>query len=261
MATRKYKKQRKGNLKKKSLGKKKRSMKKRGKSLKKRGGNGDLIPNPSRLIIGNQIRYSILPWAKYVNPLYSNSAGDTETIKLLDSIYKPSKNTVLTYSIMHGFSTASNKLPPCRSYLNRWRDTDNLTDKEIKCEKRKIVIYMDIVKQLLNILENYNSFITNNATYSLYRAKIYKDGVVRYSHGNPYDKDAIEKLITKIFNKAEKHYKTLRLNNVDTSIMCDQSLRQIVADQIYRCKVQEIDCPTNFCTDVSSPPPSSTDEE
>lgn len=39
MATRKYKKQRKGNLSKKSLGKKKRSMKKRGKSLKKRGGD------------------------------------------------------------------------------------------------------------------------------------------------------------------------------------------------------------------------------
>lgn len=239
-------------MKKKSLGKKKRSMKKRGKSLKKRGGNGDLIPNPSRLIMGNSNADNvILPWAEYVNPLYSNSAGDTETIKLLDSIYKPSKNTVLTYSIMHGFSNASDKLPPCRSYLNRLRNTNNLTDKEIKCEKRKIVIYMDIVRQLLDILDNYDTFIINNTTYSLYRAKIYEDGVVRYTHGNPYDKDAIEKLITKIFNKAEKHYKTLRLNNVDTGNMCKQSLYEIVEKQISRCNEKKIECPTNFCSNVS----------
>ena len=112
MATRKYKKQRKGNLKKKSLGKKKRSMKKRGKSLKKRGGNGD----------------------DDIYDIYAKLTGTTET-----SIKDLSVDEFLT---LHEKFINSDHGSCSQSMFSQLRKED--------CDKTKVLFYKGVLEQVLN---------------------------------------------------------------------------------------------------------------
>ena len=171
MATRKYKKQRKGNLKKKSLGKKKRSMKKRGKSLKKRGGNGDLI-QPLTVTFGEEKLEVTLPWAKYVNPLY-NSLNDLQSEKKLsidiaqmyqtriDQIYFLDNNRRLidNFSIYSALGVEK-----CDKIVDSFTmDTDTKLYKSIVCQAIKIRIYNDIMKQIGNMVNSFSLAISPNS--------------------------------------------------------------------------------------------------
>ena len=160
MATRKYKKQKKGNLKKKSLGKKKRSMKKRGKSLKKRGGNGDLLIKP--LANGD-----ILPWAKYVNPLYiylkqygklkNNFLQETipEMYKnRINQIYNRNDGKSLIYNFERLTGSSRNALNSLslKSCIILDFSKDERYFYTLICQAIKIRIYYDIIRQIQEIV-------------------------------------------------------------------------------------------------------------
>jgi hypothetical protein len=172
MATRKYKKQRKGNLKKKSLGKKKRSMKKRGKSLKKRGGNGDLLIKPLTVTFRGIEQEVTLPWAEYVNPLYkflkdlqSEGQNIAEMYKTrINEIYNRDneKSLLLNFERLAEYFPRENigntiSLKPCtgiRDKLSNVLFNRNIEQKPYKlivCQAIKIRIYNDIMRQIKNI--------------------------------------------------------------------------------------------------------------
>ena len=163
MATRKYKKQRKGNLKKKSLGKKKRSMKKRGKSLKKRGGNGD-GDNDNDLLIKRLANGDILPWAEEVNRRYKflkdNRNPNTDIVNIPE-IYKNRINQIYNRkngkSLIQNFNNLSKgiiTLEACSHTLSTIYRSKQMEFDELVCQAIKVMIYYQIIKQIYNNIED-----------------------------------------------------------------------------------------------------------
>lgn len=154
MATRKYKKQRKGNLKKKSLGKKKRSMKKRGKSLKKRGGNGD----DDDLLIKPLANGDILPWATEVNRRYKflkDIINPNTDIVNIPEIYKNRINQIYNQkngkSLIQNFNDLSKgmiTLEACSHTLSAIYRSKQMEFDELVCQAIKVKIYYQIIEQI-----------------------------------------------------------------------------------------------------------------
>ena len=174
MATRKYKKQRKGNLKKKSLGKKKRSMKKRGKSLKKRGGgDGDLIQPLTLTYSWGSKQKVILPWAEYVNPLYESlkklQSEKNLSIDIIAQMYKTRIDQIYflddNKSLFDKFFIYSGLgVEKCDKIVDRFlMDPDTKSYKLIVCQAIKIRIYNDIMKQIDNMLISHSLKISSDS--------------------------------------------------------------------------------------------------
>ena len=138
MATRKYKKQKKGNLKKKSLGKKKRSMKKRGKSLKKRGGNGDDLQE------------------KMVNSLIH-----IQYEKHMDTTETPTEGlTVYKFLDLHeGFIKLDHG--SCKKNFNDRKDKLRIYNIERieNCDKTKVLFYKGVLEDVLKYTKTISDMV------------------------------------------------------------------------------------------------------